>query len=76
MKKIFGSHDLELQLDVIRGPKFYMMFANTPRGQRFADLWDEGMARLYATGELNELYARFEDPTYQDLRQANPSTGN
>lgn len=55
---------LEIRSNVINGPKYYMMFAKTNRGKRFAEIWDNRMDRLYKSGRLSEMYKRYGDPTY------------
>ena len=36
----------------------YMGFANTPKGQALADLWDERMQQIIASGELKSLWEK------------------
>lgn len=50
--------------NVIKGPKYYMEFIDTERGRALAKIWDEGMARLHSTGELQKLYAEYEDQAH------------
>jgi len=65
IKKVDPSNQLEVVPDVIEGPKYYMMFSNTKRGEKFAEIWDKGMEELHKSGKLQKMYKRYGDPTYK-----------
>ncbi len=55
---------IEIAEDVIIGPKYYMIFAKSAKGQELAEVWDRGMMRLYEAGKLTEMYKRYNDLAY------------
>lgn len=64
IKELGLSGQLEVMSNVIIGPKYYMIFSNTERGQTLAKIWDSGMEKLHISGELQKLYAYYNDQSY------------
>lgn len=68
LKKIIQEEKLEdtiaLAPNVLNGPKYYMIFANTPRGKALAKIWDDGMKKLSQSGKLQAMYKAAEDSAY------------
>lgn len=58
------SDQVEILPDVIHGPKYYMGFVASEKGRALARIWDEGMERLSASGELQALYRKYQDKSY------------
>ncbi|ARU56237.1 amino acid ABC transporter periplasmic protein [Oleiphilus messinensis] len=58
------TDEIAILVDVIQGPKYYMVYRDSEKGRFFADLWDKGMSKLHATGQLKQLYQRYEDASY------------
>ena len=58
------SRQITIIPNAITGPKYYMVFSNTEKGHILANLWDTGMEKLHKSGELQKLYAKFEDEAY------------
>lgn len=49
----------EYQIEYLGRKKYYPQFQNNERGRRLADIFDNGMLRLYRSGRLNAWY---QDP--------------
>jgi len=45
--------------DVIAGPKYYFSFVNNEKGKKLAEIWDAGMAKLSASGELVKIFEKY-----------------
>lgn len=59
----------------------YPIFANTERGARLQQLWDQGMVRLTRNGTLTEIYRRYQLHDYyrgfiKELEQRVEPSGN
>lgn len=50
--------------DVIKGPKYYMVFSGTEKGRKLSQVWDKGMERLHGSGQLRKMYEQYEDTAY------------
>lgn len=64
IKELGLSGQLTVISNAIIGPKYFMIFSNTERGQALAEVWDSGMERLYKSGQLKKLYAAYNDHAY------------
>lgn len=66
--KIIKEEELGDKIDifsnVLKGPKYYMIFADTPKGKALAKIWDDGMEQLNKSGKLQAMYKAAEDPAY------------
>jgi len=52
--------------DAIAGPKYYMIFAETERGRKLAEIWDREMERLRKSGQLQKMYKKYGDLSYNE----------
>lgn len=50
--------------DIIKGPKYYMVFTDTYRGKKLSEIWDKGMERLNRSGKLKDIYQSYGNPTF------------
>lgn len=64
IKELELDNNLIVSPNVIKGPKYYMTFTNTERSKKLIEIWDREMAKLKKSGKLQELYGKYEDPTY------------
>ncbi len=64
VKELGLSDKVEIVPDVIVGPKYYMIFADTKKGEKLARVWDEGMEKLFKSGKLHKMYAQCKDWAY------------
>lgn len=64
IRKMGLSDRLTMAPDVISGLKYYLIFRNNEKGRKLAEIWDKGMERLHSSGELQQLYGRYEDKAY------------
>ena len=58
------SDEVEIVPDAIAGPKYYMIFAETERGRKLAEIWDREMERLHKSGQLQKIYKKYGDLSY------------
>ena len=63
-KKQGLSDQITIVPNAIIGPKYHMIFSNTEKGRALASIWDSGMERLHQSGELQKMYAAYEDEAY------------
>lgn len=70
VRKIAGelqiTDRIEIVPNTIHGPKYYMIFSDTEKGRKLAEIWDERMEELYKSGKLKEMYKRYDDLSYED----------
>lgn len=64
LNSVEGKEWLAVEKDALKGPKYYMVFAPTKKGERLARLWDKKMAEMHRSGELTKLYKKYGDAAY------------
>lgn len=64
IKEMGLEDDIEVAHNVIKGPKYYMLFRNTDKGRSLAQIWDERMKAMEQSGELSKLYNQYGDKAY------------
>jgi polar amino acid transport system substrate-binding protein len=50
--------------EVLTGPKYFLSFKNREKSRKLLKIWDEGMKRLYLTGELVKMFKEAEDKAW------------
>lgn len=58
-----AGRQAEFSYNSIKPLPLYMAFADTPKGRRLAQVWDDRMEEMHARGELQAIYAANEDYT-------------
>lgn len=64
IKELNLDNELTVSTNAVKGPKYYMTFTNTEKSKKLIEIWDREMAKLKKSGKLQELYGKYEDPTY------------
>ncbi|MCP4108631.1 MAG: amino acid ABC transporter substrate-binding protein [Desulfobacteraceae bacterium] len=64
VKELGISDQVEILPNIMKGPKYYMVFASTEKGKKLVEIWDKEMERLHKSGQLHKMYEQWGDSTY------------
>lgn len=58
------DNTLTIKKDVIKGPRYYMLFSNDAAGESMKAIWNQKMEVFLKDGTLAELYKKYSDKSY------------